>query len=136
MVFRVIKAILEAQPEIINETEEATGNNVLHAATYKLPLMGVLNLRHKELDMNAQNKAGLTPLHLYCSRGEVGMIITIASYGCDLNAKDGNGNTALHVAVSKNKLVITRLLLTLGADTNVVNNHGDSPRHLAAKLNE
>ncbi|CAD5215806.1 unnamed protein product [Bursaphelenchus okinawaensis] len=132
----VIKAILEAQPQIINETEEATGNNVLHSAMYKMPLLGLLNLRHKELDLNGKNKAGLTPLHLYCSRGDVGMIITITSYGCDLNAKDRNGNTALHVAVSKSKIVITRLLLSLGADPNVINNHGDSPRHLAAKLNE
>ncbi|KAI6235237.1 Phospholipase A(2) [Aphelenchoides besseyi] len=132
----VIRAILEAQPDIISDTEEATGNTVLHAALYKLPLMGVLNLRRKELDLNARNKAGQTALHLYTSRGEMGMIITIASYGCDMNARDQSGNTALHIAVSKNFLNLTRLLLCLGSDPNTLNYHGDSPRHLAAKLNE
>ena len=36
--------------------------------------MGVLNLRRKELDLNKQNKSGLTPLHLYVSHRELGAL--------------------------------------------------------------
>jgi hypothetical protein len=44
----------------------------LHAALYKTSLMGLLHLKHRELDLNAKNKAGLTPLHQFVTRGDLG----------------------------------------------------------------
>ncbi|KAI1725474.1 ankyrin repeats (3 copies) domain-containing protein [Ditylenchus destructor] len=132
----VIRALLEASPNLLNHIDEATGNTVIHNALYKTPLMGVLFLKHKEMNLNAKNKAGLTALHQYTTRGDIGMIVTLASYNCDLNVVNDSGNTALHLAVSKRFLHITRLLLCLGADPNISNEHGDTPRHLAALLNE
>ena len=69
-------------------------------------------------------------------QGDIGLMITLASYCCDINAADATGNTALHIAVSKKNLEATRLLLCLGADPNIRNNHDDTPRHLAARLKQ
>lgn len=42
-------------------------------ALYKNPLMGVLFLKAKDMDLNVKNFAGQTALHLYTIRGDVGI---------------------------------------------------------------
>lgn len=62
--FSIIKAILDASPALLNELD-SSGNTALHVAQHKTPLMGLLLLKHTDLDLNAKNKAGQTPLHIY-----------------------------------------------------------------------
>lgn len=64
----------------------------------------------------------------------LGLVMTLASYGCDINVVDRSGNTPLHLAVSHGDLMMTRLLLCLGADVQIKNKQNDTVRHLAAKL--
>ncbi|KAL3108003.1 hypothetical protein niasHT_018304 [Heterodera trifolii] len=132
-----IRVLLEKSPGLLLERDATNGNTCLHAANQKASLMGLLQLKHKELDLNVRNKAGFTPLHQFVMREDLGMVMCLLSYGAGLDEQADSGKmTALHFAVSKRNLQITRLLLCLGADPNVANAHGDSPRHLAAKLNE
>lgn len=70
--FSVMNTLFTASPDLVHAKDEATGNTVLHAACFKMPLLGVLYLRHKELEINAKNKAGQTALHIYTSRGDIG----------------------------------------------------------------
>ncbi|KAK6764877.1 hypothetical protein RB195_024990 [Necator americanus] len=98
--------------------------------------MGLLLLKCKDVNLNAKNYAGQTPLHIFTHKGEIGLMVTLLSYCCDIDAQDYDGNTALHVAVTTKNIEATRLLLCLGADPNVSNSHGDTPRHLAARLKE
>ncbi|KAL3098401.1 hypothetical protein niasHT_022765 [Heterodera trifolii] len=132
-----IRVLLEKSPSLLLERDATNGNTCLHAANQKASLMSLLQLKHKELDLNARNKAGFTSLHQFVMRGDLGMVMCLLSYGAGLDEQADSGKmTALHFAVSKRNLQITRLLLCLGADPNVANAHGDTPRHLAAKLNE
>ncbi|MFH4976835.1 hypothetical protein AB6A40_003544 [Gnathostoma spinigerum] len=131
----VVWTLLEASPDLIHDVDPITGNTVLHVAANKAPLLALLMKSHQKLDLNAYNYAGLAPLHLYVSKGDIGLVMTLASFNCDMNvAASASGDTALHLAVSRYDLVMTRLLLCLGANPNVKNKHGVSPRHLAAKL--
>lgn len=131
----VIRQILKVSPDLLH-SKDPLGNTALHAANYKSPLMALLYLQRRHLNLNVKNNAGQTPLHVFTTRDDLGMVITIVSYGCDLNATNNNGDTALHIAVSHRYLEMTRFLLSVGADPNTVNLHGESPRHMAAKLNE
>ncbi|KAL3075125.1 hypothetical protein niasHS_013348 [Heterodera schachtii] len=132
-----IRVLLEKSPGLLLERDATNGNTCLHAANQKASLMNLLQLKHKELDLNVRNKAGFTPLHQFVMRGDLGMVMCLLSYGAGLDQQADSGKmTALHYAVSKRNLQITRLLLCLGADPNVNNAHGETPRHLAATLND
>lgn len=131
-----MRTLLENQPELLESRDAVSGNTALHMALYKNPLMALLCCKAKDIDLNIKNNAGQTPLHLYTIRGDIGLIVTLASYNYNLDTPDADGNTALHLAVSNNLLDITRLLLCLGADPNILNNNNENPRHLAAKLIE
>ncbi|ETN77376.1 ankyrin repeat protein, partial [Necator americanus] len=95
----IIKAILEASPDLVAE-RDSSGNTALHVAVYKTPLMGLLLLKCKDVNLNAKNYAGQTPLHIFTHKGEIGLMVTLLSYCCDIDAQDYDGNTALHVAVT------------------------------------
>ncbi|VDM74649.1 unnamed protein product [Strongylus vulgaris] len=103
--FSIIKAIIEASPDLVAE-RDSSGNTALHVATHKTPLMGLLLLKCKDVDLNAKNNAGQTPLHIFTHRGEIGLMITLLSYACNIDAQDNDGNTALHIAVSKRNLEV------------------------------
>ncbi|CAB3396955.1 unnamed protein product [Caenorhabditis bovis] len=131
-----IKKILEMKPDALNETEPITGNTVLHCAVNKKSIILLLGHYKDQCNARAVNSLKQTPLHIFVSRDDVSLVMTLAAYGVDVNAADCNGNTPLHLAVTKGSVAMTRTLLCLGADPNVVNHYKESPRHIAAKSAE
>lgn len=73
--FSVLRVILESSPELLTKRDEATGNTCLHVAQYKTPLASLLQMKHEELDLNAKNKSGLAPIHLFTNKGDLGIYI-------------------------------------------------------------
>lgn len=59
----------------------------------------IVKLSEEGLDINAQNKDGLTPLHIMQRKERSECIFELLILGADVNKSDGNGNTPLHFAV-------------------------------------
>ncbi len=93
-----------------------------------------LYLDHPGTDLNHQNGAGKTALHLAISyNNKDAMQALVNSDRVDPNMTDANGNTALHLAVSyKNYDAITALINSERVDPNTKDASGNTALHLAA----
>ena len=89
--------------------------------------------------MNAEDRYGITPLHLACQVGNVdGVKVLLTAEHIKLDAKDGNGDTPLHEACFHGKEKITKMLLkemkkTKKSELMVKNDLGLTPFHLACR---
>uniref|UniRef100_A0A183BW21 ANK_REP_REGION domain-containing protein n=1 Tax=Globodera pallida TaxID=36090 RepID=A0A183BW21_GLOPA len=63
----------EKSPSLLNERDITNGNTCLHAVNQKTSLLSLLHLKHKEMDLNAKNKSGFTPLHQFVIREDIGL---------------------------------------------------------------
>lgn len=123
-----------------------SGRTVLHyLATnpYYLsePMLRFL-LAH-DLDINARDNDGATPLHLAVGggldsgaariRGNLDGVRTLLRNGADARARDNAGRTPLHTYAIGNvgHLDLLRLLVAFGADTTARDNAGKTPLDLA-----
>uniref|UniRef100_A0A914IAW7 Uncharacterized protein n=1 Tax=Globodera rostochiensis TaxID=31243 RepID=A0A914IAW7_GLORO len=66
-----IRVLLEKSPSLLNGIS-TNANTCLNAANQKTSLMSLLHLKHKEMDLNAKNKADFTPLHQFVIREDIG----------------------------------------------------------------
>lgn len=98
----------------------------------------------KGADINFQDKAGKTPLHILIENFDIedqvetrktplqriseqrltNAILAMAKYSVDLNINDDQGNTAAHLARNRE---IFELLVLLGADISIENNKSQMP---------
>lgn len=73
-------------------------------------------------DINKPNESGLTPLHMACSLGKVGVIsVLVLQLNANVDVTDENGETPLHIACLLGSLPIANLLIT--AKTNTVSGY-------------
>ena len=94
-------------------------------------------LDEKEVDVNATNINGMTPLHYAVNEQNSVMIETLLQYGADPNIQTNEeigANTPFHLAVSLNLLdIVDRLLGLENADPTIQNKCGFTMMHIAAK---
>jgi hypothetical protein len=79
---------------------------------------------------------GNVPLHVASSKGDLGLINTLLSFGADINLQDIFGNAAIHYAADKAKRSAIELLLKSGANPNLQDFRGNSPLHIACTNND
>jgi ankyrin repeat protein len=88
-------------------------------------------LNKKDVDVNFQDKDGLTALHHACMKNDkIGLVKMIVKHSnVDVNKCDNEGNSPLHyiTAVYTDRVETINHLIDNGADFNLLNNKNNSP---------
>ena len=89
-------------------------------------------LQHSKVDVNGQNRSGITALHVACSKGNSHMVKELLRVETiDINKKDKHLNTPLHTACVCGNQNIVEPLIKSGANLKEKNIHGMHPLHVA-----
>lgn len=97
----------------------------------------LLSMENDEINFNAQDYYGTTPLHLAVGEKQIDVTkLLLRRNGIDVNLADLFGNTALHFAVKdyKNDDIVDALLSIENIKVNLVNKKGETPLNLAVRL--
>jgi ankyrin repeat protein len=93
-------------------------------------------LRENSININQQDKFGLTPLFLAVQNEHVSITKLLIQHSANVNIQDKDGVTVLWLASGMGNLEITKLLLDANADYNLVPNEIRlTPIHAAAAYN-
>jgi ankyrin repeat protein len=158
-----VKALIEADPALVNAKDEA-GNSAILLATYygRRDVVNVLLAHDAELSLfeasavgrldrvqalvaedpdltselvNAYSHDGFTPLGLASFFGHRDVAEFLLAHGAEINAASKNKMRVmpLHSAVASRHFGIAEILLAHGADVNAAQQDGYTPLHEAAQ---
>ena len=129
-----LEEFLKAGVEV-NARDKFSSSTPLHFAEQK-EIAQILIA--KGADVNATNKAGITPLMCtMMGQGDCKEVAEILiANGANINAKDSAGRTPLHIAILNGQPDMVMLLLAKGADVNVKMNDGKTPLDFAISLSQ
>ncbi|XP_043994024.1 histone-lysine N-methyltransferase EHMT2 isoform X7 [Gambusia affinis] len=113
---------------------EEDGYTGLHHAA-KLGNLEIVNmlLETGQVDVNAQDNGGWTPIIWAAEHKHVQVIKSLLNRGADVSIKDKELNLCLHWAAYAGNIDIAELVLNSGSSLSSVNVHGDTPLHIAAR---
>lgn len=87
----------------------------------------------KEIDINAKNSWGWTPLHHAAKTGNTKNILLLLKQKANINAQCKKGNTPLHIAALNAGTPSVLTLLEAGSNTRMQNNAGNTAYTLAER---
>jgi hypothetical protein len=87
-----------------------------------------------DIDVNAADDEGVTPLHLAALRGDADMVGALLERGANARAADARGRTPLHLAGQANDAKVIALLVAHGAAVDARDQNGNTALHVAARL--
>uniref|UniRef100_I3K7A3 Euchromatic histone-lysine N-methyltransferase 2 n=1 Tax=Oreochromis niloticus TaxID=8128 RepID=I3K7A3_ORENI len=110
------------------------GYTGLHHAA-KLGNLEIVNmlLETGQVDVNAQDSGGWTPIIWAAEHKHVDVIKALLNRGADVTINDKELNVCLHWAAYAGNVDIAELVLNAGCSLSSVNVHGDTPLHIAAR---
>ncbi|KAM9340007.1 histone-lysine N-methyltransferase EHMT2 [Symphorus nematophorus] len=119
---------------------EEDGYTGLHHAA-KLGNLEIVNmlLETGQVDVNAQDSGGWTPIIWAAEHKHVAVIKALLNRGADVTINDKSHlslqelNVCLHWAAYAGNVDIAELVLNSGCSLSSVNMHGDTPLHIAAR---
>jgi ankyrin repeat protein len=126
------KALIEANPDMVNSHASYAEQTPLHIATeFGHKDVAELLLANKA-DVEAKAHGGWTPLLNAVFGGHKDMVELLLANKADVNYQEEAGRSPLHVAAENGYTEIAALLLTNGANVNAKCRDGYTPMHVAA----
>ncbi|XP_072801433.1 histone-lysine N-methyltransferase EHMT2 isoform X4 [Vicugna pacos] len=115
-------------------SKEEDGSTCLHHAAKigNLEMVSLL-LSTGQVDVNAQDSGGWTPIIWAAEHKHIEVIRMLLTRGADVTLTDNEENICLHWASFTGSAAIAEVLLNARCDLHAVNYHGDTPLHIAAR---
>lgn len=115
----------------VNQTN-LSGNSLLHVVNNE----DIASFLYSNEDLNVEvvNKEGFTPLHEYCTKGNLKLAqMYFERVPSSIKAVSNNGLTPLHCASSSGSVDLIKFLLKNGADAMAVDKDKNTPLHYSAR---
>uniref|UniRef100_A0AAR2IGJ7 Euchromatic histone-lysine N-methyltransferase 2 n=1 Tax=Pygocentrus nattereri TaxID=42514 RepID=A0AAR2IGJ7_PYGNA len=125
------RGLLDVCYLLIQEEDGSTGLH--HAAKLGNLEIITLLLNTGQVDINAQDSGGWTPIIWAAEHRHTDIIRALLNRGADVTLKDKEMNVCLHWASFAGSVEIAELVLNAGCPLSSVNLHGDTPLHIAAR---
>jgi ankyrin repeat protein len=113
--------------------EERASILSIHADVFAGNIEKVRSFIDSGTDVDAKDKAGVTPLLRAVSNGQFEMAQFTIANGADVDAQNEVGWTSLHIAADRGFREIVELLIAKGADVNLTNHWGLTPLQMAER---
>ena len=98
---------------------------------------GALCLIQAGVDVNVQDKRGMTPLMLASQAGHVDLVVKLIEAGANMNIQSNSADTALVYATKEEKIHCVQKLIELGANVNIQGGDGETAlMHATYERNE
>jgi len=120
---------INLQENTNNPTERDTRNpqeTALHRAVEKGSLPHVQYLIEKDVNLEAKNELGNTPLWLACAKRYPCIVRELLDAGADINAVNYKGNPPLYAVCQMGPLNLAEMLVARGARVEILNHNGDN----------
>uniref|UniRef100_A0A671KS72 Histone-lysine N-methyltransferase EHMT2-like n=1 Tax=Sinocyclocheilus anshuiensis TaxID=1608454 RepID=A0A671KS72_9TELE len=114
-------------------TEEDGSTGLHHAAKLGNLEVVMLLLSTGQVDINAQDSGGWTPIIWAAEHRHIDVIRALLNRGANVTLRDKEMNVCLHWASFSGSAEIAELILNAGCPLSSVNLHGDTPLHIAAR---
>lgn len=82
------------------------------------------------VDINIQDEAGQTALHIACKEGQIALVKDLLGKKSNPNIQDNNGQMPLHIACKYQQTKIVEMLMKAQADCSTKDKRGKYPRDL------
>ena len=135
LIANVLESLLRAQPQLATRRDDDE-RLALHWAVSgnRIPCVELL-AEQKSFDIDVQDGAGWSPLHIACSLSHADELVDLLlAKGANVDQKTNNGQTAIFFAASKSNLETAKKLIQHKASTRVKDKRGQLPLHRAAAV--